>query len=142
MHLQVFTNSYERQLDPKGRVALPAAYRPRFEPRCFVTLGQDKCLGVLTAETSAEVLNELLAAVKRGERSMTELRVLAATMTEVAVDAQGRITLDEKLRAYAGLQPGEKVIVAGAVDRIEIWEPSRFERLSAEGTEAIAGVRA
>lgn len=140
--MQLFTNSYERQLDPKGRLALPAAYRPRFEPRCFVTLGQDQCLAVLTAETSAEVLNEKLAAVKRGERPMSELRVMAATMTELAVDAQGRITLDEKLRSYAGLQPGGKVIVAGAVDRVEIWEPSRFERISAEGTAVIAGLGA
>ncbi|MFM8522441.1 MAG: cell division/cell wall cluster transcriptional repressor MraZ, partial [Acidimicrobiaceae bacterium] len=30
----MFVGAHERQLDPKGRIALPAAFRPKFEPKC------------------------------------------------------------------------------------------------------------
>ena len=46
----VFVGVHERQLDPKGRLALPAAFRPRLEPRCYLAFGQDMCVDVLSAE--------------------------------------------------------------------------------------------
>ncbi|MFZ1488917.1 MAG: hypothetical protein WAS51_03175 [Ilumatobacteraceae bacterium] len=137
--MQMFTGSDERQLDPKGRVALPVSYRERLKPRCFVTFGQDMCLEVLTEQASKDVLEEMAEAVKRGERHKAELRVVSANMAETVLDAQGRITLNETLRSYAGLTPGQQLIVAGAYDRIELWDPERFARMSAIGTGQIAG---
>lgn len=138
--MQVFVGRHERQLDPKGRLALPATFRSRLEPRCYLVLGQDKCIAVVTAEVAETIAEEITAAVKRGDKSEQERRALAASMVEVAVDGQGRVTIDESLRSYAGLTPNSKVIVAGAFDRVEIWEPTRNERVIALGTEAIAGV--
>lgn len=137
--MQVFVGRHERQLDPKGRLALPASYRSRLEPRCYLVLGKDKCIAVVTTEVSEEIAEEITSAVKRGEKSEQERRALASSMVEVQIDAQGRVTLDETLRQFAGLTPNSKVIVAGAFDRVEIWEPSRYERMLAMGTEAIAG---
>ena len=134
-----FVGRYERQLDPKGRVALPPTFRNRLEPRCFLVIGQDKCVVVVTASVAAARGEDTLQAVKRGEKTMSELRALAVSMTEVTVDGQGRITIDENLRTYAGLLPGAKVVVSGAFDSVEIWEPGRFERMLSAGTEAIAG---
>ena len=137
--VQVFVGKHERQLDPKGRLALPASFRSRLEPRCYLLLGQDKCIAVVTADDSATLADEITAAVKRGEKTEQERRALAASMVEVVIDAQGRVTLDESLRSYAGLTPGNKVVVAGNFERVEIWEPARFERQLAVGTDVIAG---
>lgn len=137
--VQVFVGKHERQLDPKGRLALPASFRSRLEPRCYLLLGQDKCIAVVTAADSATLADEVTAAVKRGEKTEQERRALAASMVEVVIDSQGRVTLDESLRAYAGLSAGSKVVVAGNFERVEIWEPARFERQLALGTEVIAG---
>ena len=82
---------------------------------------------------------EMTEAVKRGEKSRAELRAMAANMVEIPVDGQGRITLDENLRQFAGLSTGSKVVVSGAFDSVEIWEPSRFARMLATGEGAIAG---
>ena len=136
----VFVGVHERQLDPKGRLALPAAFRPRLEPRCYLAFGQDKCVDVLTAEAFESVANEAMDKVRRGEMDRNQMRALASNTIEVTIDAQGRINLDEKLREYAGLSLGSKVIVTGAFDRVEIWEPTRHERISQAGTEKIAGV--
>jgi MraZ protein len=138
----VFVGAHERQLDPKGRLAVPASFRPRLEPRCYVAFGQDKCIDVLTVETFESVVEDTLAKVRRGELDRSFQRALAANTLEVAIDAQGRITLDERMREYAGLALNSKVVVAGSFDRIEIWEPVRQERNISVGTEQIAGAGA
>ena len=135
----MFVGVHERQLDPKGRVALPAAFRPRLEPRCYLTLGADKCVDVLTAEAFEQVANDAMEKVRRGEMNRNQQRALAANAVEVTIDAQGRINIDEKLRAYAGLSLDSKVIISGSFDRCEIWDPVRHERMSEAGTEQMAG---
>lgn len=135
----MFVGVHERQLDPKGRLALPAAFRPRLEPRCYLTFGRDKCIDVMTAEEFETMASEVIAKVKSGEISRTEQRALAANTIEVTIDAQGRVNLDEKLREYAGIALNSKVVVAGSFDRVEIWEPDRHARTIATGTEQIAG---
>ena len=54
-------------------------------------------------------------------------------MTLVAIDKQGRITLDEKVRAHAGLLSSSSVKVAGMFDAVEVWKPERFETVQVEG---------
>jgi MraZ protein len=135
----VFVGRHERQLDPKGRLALPSTYRPRFEPRCYLAFGQDGCIDVLTAEGFEEVATEMLEKVKSGTISRAEQRALAAATVEATVDAQGRVTIDRELLDFAGIEAGTKVIVAGSFDRIEIWEPERYSRMSAAGGAAIRG---
>ena len=137
--MEGFVGKYERQLDPKGRVALPATFRNRLEPRCYLVLGQDKCISVVTVAVSLAWAEEMTLAVKRGEKTRAELRAMAANMVEIQVDGQGRITLDENLRQFAGLSTGSKVIVSGAIDSVEIWEPSRFARKLATGEGVISG---
>ena len=58
----MFVGKYERQLDPKGRLALPSDFRPRFEPRCYLAYGQDGCIEVMTPEAYVhlEHLNDRL----------------------------------------------------------------------------------
>ena len=63
----MFVGVHERQLDPKGRLALPAAFRPRLEPRCYLAFGRDKCIDVLTAEAFEQVAEEMLQKVRSGE---------------------------------------------------------------------------
>jgi MraZ protein len=138
----VFVGVHERQLDPKGRLALPAAFRPRLEPRCYLAFGRDKCIDVLTAEAFEQVANEMMEKVRSGEMDRNQQRALAANTIEVTIDGQGRINLEEKLREYAGVVLGAKVVVAGSFDRVEIWEPERHERNISVGTEKIAGADA
>ncbi len=138
----MFVGVHERQLDPKGRLALPAAFRPRLEPRCYLSFGRDKCIDVMTAEAFEREAADILEKVRRGELGRSESRALAVRTVEATIDAQGRITIDEKLREYAGISLGAKVTVAGSFDRVEIWEPDRHERNIGAGTEMIAGADA
>lgn len=135
----MFVGIHERQLDPKGRVALPAAFRPQLEPRCYLSIGRDKCVDVLTAAAFEEVARDAVAKVRAGEMDRNHQRALASNTFEVAVDAQGRINVDEKLREYAGLQLDSRIVVAGSFDRVELWESKRHGRISGEGVTQIGG---
>jgi MraZ protein len=135
----MFVGAHERQLDPKGRVALPAPFRPRLEPTCYLALGRDKCVDVLTADAFAAVAHDAMERVRRGEMTRTEQRALSSNILEVAVDAQGRIHVDDRFRAYAGLALGAPVVLSGSFDRVEIWEPARHRRISDAGAHALAG---
>jgi MraZ protein len=135
----VFVGRHERQLDPKGRLALPSAYRPRFEPRCYLAFGLDGCIDVLTAEGFEEVASEMIDKVRRGEISRAQQRALAANTVEVQVDGQGRITIDRELREFAGIEPASSVVVAGSFDRVEVWNPDRYHRQSEQGGALIRG---
>ena len=58
-----------------------------------------------------------------------------------AVDKQGRITIDDKLRTYARLQPGSQVVVSGNLNRAEVWSEDLYERVAAAGRGELAGGR-
>lgn len=135
----VFTGRHERQLDPKGRLALPAPYRPRFEPACFLAFGSDGCIEVWTRELFEETAKEATEKMKRGEISREAWRATAHNALEVAIDGQGRVTVERALRDYAGLDLETKVVVAGSYDRVEIWNATAYDAMNARGTAELKG---
>ena len=49
------------------------------------------------------------------------------------------MTIDDKLRGYARLQPGSKVVVSGNLDRAEVWSEELYEHVAAAGRGELAG---
>jgi MraZ protein len=135
----VFVGRHERQLDPKGRLAMPSAFRPRFEPSCFLAFGNDGCIDVFTREEFEQMAQEATEKMKRGELSRDAWRVLAHNSFEATVDTQGRINIERDLREFAGLEVGSKVVVAGSYDRVEIWNTDGYARVRARGTSELKG---
>ncbi len=62
----------------------------------------------------------------RGARDYA--RILFAGADEGSLDKQGRIGIQASLREYADLD--RDVVVIGVMDRIEIWNPARWEEYS------------
>jgi MraZ protein len=133
-----FTGVFERQLDAKGRLALPASYRARLGPTCYLSLGVDNSIEVFTAEKFDEEADRMQALQKSGEISMDRLRAFSARAVEIEPDAQGRIYLDERLRTHANLSTRGPVMVAGRLDVIEICSVERFERSMRLGEQEFA----
>lgn len=55
---------------------------------------------------------------------------MLATAVEVAPDGQGRILIPSPLRESAELDG--QVLLVGAIDKVEIWDPAQFEELVRE----------
>jgi len=53
------------------------------------------------------------------------------------VDAQGRVNVDRTLREYARIELATKVVVAGAIDRVEIWNAEQYEARQSSGVDEL-----
>ena len=135
----LFVGTHERQLDDKGRLALPASFRTHLGEHCYLVFGDDQCINVVPATTFESMAEQLMARVERGEVSLQRQRAVSSSATLVTVDRQGRVNVEEKLRAYAGLSTDQKVVVTGNFRVIEIWSPERFAQVNSAGTSDLAG---
>jgi len=134
----VFVGVYERQLDERGRVALPSSYRGELGDQCYLFFGDDGCVSVRSVPTFEEQAADFVDRAKRGEISRNRLRAFASSATQATIDKQGRITLDARLREHAGIEPHGSVVVLGRLDQIEIWDPHTYRANEAAGQHEIA----
>ncbi|HEY8662138.1 MAG TPA: division/cell wall cluster transcriptional repressor MraZ [Propionibacteriaceae bacterium] len=128
--------TYFPKLDDKGRLTLPAKYREHFADGVVVTRVQEGCLAVYDVETfdSLDARFESRATSEADVRAYQ--RWLNSGSHDDVPDRQGRITLPAPLRAFAGLD--HDVVVLGAGDRVEVWEPERWEQQSAQLDEVFS----
>ncbi len=123
-----YLGSYLNQVDEKGRVTLPAAFRRGNETQSFVLIqAQPDALTLYPADTWAEVQERLRALARSAPRSRHRVLGLTANAVEIVPDKQGRILIPDRLRTNAGIR--DEVQVVGAIDKIEIWDPERFARI-------------
>ncbi len=126
-----FLGSYLHQLDEKGRIALPAAYRRSAGEDGFVLIhALEPALFLYPARTWAEVEERLSELRRRQPEARSSILSLTANAVEVVPDKQGRILIPERLQRAAELS-GEALIV-GVLDKIEIWNPDVFEGATRE----------
>ena len=137
----MFVGVYERQLDERGRVALPSPFRSTIGEQCYVTFGSDGCVQVMSDASFRVEAQELIDAVKAGEVSRSRQRAFSSSVVAVNIDKQGRITLDQRLREHGGLDLQQPVTVLGALDRIELWQPGRFDAQAAAGQSELAAAQ-
>jgi MraZ protein len=122
----VFVGVYERQLDERGRVALPTAFRSTIGEQCYLTYGDDGCVRIMSADVFQAEAQEMIDRVKSGEVTRAKQRVFASSVVLAGIDKQGRLLVDPRLRAHAAVELQAPVTVLGALDRIEIWAPDRY----------------
>jgi len=135
----VFVGVYERQLDERGRVALPSAYRGHLGDHCYLFFGDDGCVSIRSVDSFEAEAAEMVAKAKRGEVSRNRQRAFASSASQATIDKQGRVTLDARLREHAGIAPQAGVVVLGNIDQIELWEPSAYRLNETAGQHEIAG---
>jgi MraZ protein len=135
----VFVGVYERQLDERGRVALPSSFRSDLGEHCYLFIGDDGCVSVRSEESFQSQAAELIDAVKRGEASRDRKRAFSASAVQATIDKQGRVTIDQRLRDHAGIAPQGSVMVLGSLDQIEIWDPVAYRATEDAGQREIAG---
>ncbi len=122
-----FLGRYDFQMDEKGRVSLPAAFRREAEGDRFILLQWEKPYLTLFPESVWEEVQTRLLEYRRKEPdSWTYVREITSKAVDVSPDKQGRILIPAWLQEAASLEG--TVVMSGVIDRIEIWEPSAFER--------------
>jgi MraZ protein len=118
------THSY--QLDPKGRISLPARFREAFAEGAVLTLGQDGCLFCFPRAEWDARSGEVRALPLSESEGRAYARLFFGKAEPIELDSQGRMLVPQRLRTEVGI--GKDVVVLGVSDRMEIWDRAAHER--------------
>ena len=121
--------AHSYQLDPKGRLSLPARFREALADGVWVTIGQDGCLFAFPRVEWQRRADEVAASPLSDTAGRAYARLFFGSSDELRLDVQGRLTLPGRLRDAVGI--GKDVIVLGVRDRMEIWDRDTYERYEA-----------
>jgi MraZ protein len=133
----MFVGEFNHTLDDKGRVTIPARFRPDLATGAVITRGMDGCLA-LYPNNAWDVLAEKVNALPVTDRRARDFRrFMFGSASEVVPDRQGRILIPAYLRQYAHVNDGE-VTVVGNYSYIEIWNPETWQE-QRQGVESDEG---
>ena len=116
----MFIGEYSHSLDEKGRVSIPAKFRPDFGGGVVVTRGLDHCLFVYPKSEWQQMAQKLANLPLGQKKSRAFARLMLAGAWDCELDAQGRVMVPEYLRTFASLS--KHAVVAGLYNRLEIWD--------------------
>lgn len=123
-----FVGQYEHQMDQKGRVSLPSAFRREAEGDRFVLLQwEPRYLTLFPEEKWKQIQLNLLEFRRSDPGAWNQVRLIIANAVEVAPDKQGRILVPAALQAAAGLSG--TVLMSGNLDRVELWDPGTYREV-------------
>ncbi len=112
--------SYDYQVDDRKRIPLPPKHRDAFEAGAYLGKSNRPSIVLYTPEAldkTAEIIEAIPAETREGEDAR---RDFFGSIWPTSKDAQGRVTLNEGLMAYAGITRDVRVIGVG--DKFEIWD--------------------
>jgi MraZ protein len=132
----MFLGTHTPRLDEKGRLFLPAKYRDELAGGVVITKGQERCLYVFPTAEFARITEALRTAPVTAKSVRDYSRVFFASASDEVPDKQGRVTIPQGLREYAGLQRDCTVI--GVTTRLEIWDTVAWDGYLGEQNEAFS----
>lgn len=126
-----FLGSYVHQVDEKGRLSLPASFRRGVTDGPLVVVQvHPSALTLYPEETWSEVEQRLVELLRRQPESRHYVLGITANAVEVVPDKQGRILIPQRLLHVIGAK--DSALLVGVIDRIEVWDPARFETAVAD----------
>ncbi len=120
-----FRGTFHLKLESTGRIALPAALKGAFATTAVLRAHRDEHLNLWTPQGFEAVVQEFVASQPGGVVHPRTKKRLHMSVTEVSIDKQGRLVVPPELKARVGL--GERIVLAGAIEAVEIWSAEAFE---------------
>lgn len=129
-----YNSLYRHGVDEKRRVQIPAKWRPadagvEFTLIVWPKYAVGECLRVLPPKEMAELVQTIDAMPNSDPNKTVLKRIIGSESVQVALDKAGRICLPDQMAKAAGI--GDESVLVGLLDRFEIWNPERFEKMRA-----------
>jgi|SRR5690606_11419229 len=124
-----FTSEYESKLDAKGRLILPSrikAQLPEGNNELVIRRGFEQCLVIYPMVEFKKVFSKISSLSEfNAEFRKLQRNFLSGTAT-IELDNMGRFVIPKNMLAYAQLD--KDVILVGTGNKVEIWNPSIYEK--------------
>lgn len=122
-----FFGRHAHNLDPKKRLTVPAKWRKLVDDdSLFLLPGMGRPCLMLLPSHSLTGLMERLASAASSDPEMAALSLaLGESGDHLVFDSQGRIRVSDAHLAEAQLETS--VLLVGALNRIELWNPEMYE---------------
>jgi MraZ protein len=122
----VYKGEYRRTIDEQGRLELPDAMRQSESPSlCTITRGLEACLFLYPEDRWTEIEEKMEELDDARSESRHFYRTVMRWAFDLNIDKAGRIGIPPSLKEFAELD--QAVLILGAFDHIELWDPGRFK---------------
>ena len=132
----MFTGEFNHTFDDKGRVIIPARFRPTLATGLVLTRGLDGCLVIYNIDAWNSLVEKVNALPLTDRHARDFRRFIFGSAVEATPDRQGRVLIPAYLREYANINA--EVTIVGVNTYIEIWHPDTWQsmRQGVENDEA------
>ena len=129
-----YNSLYRHGVDEKRRVQIPAKWRPakagvEFTLVLWPKSKEGPCLRVLPPVEMAELMRDLDAMPNTDPNKVVLKRFIGSESVQVTLDKGGRICLPEEMARAVEIK--DEAVLVGLLDRFEIWNPERYEKVKA-----------
>lgn len=124
-----FSGSYQAKLDEKNRFVLPQELRYQLveegKLEFTIALSMGGCLAIYRKSEMQDIVDKFrkMRHIAKFQKFFT---LFFSTLTEATCDKVGRVTLPTVLKNGIGIQ--REMIIAGSLDKIELWPKEVYER--------------
>ena len=127
----MFVGEYRHTLDEKGRLTIPASWRPDYsDPDTNLFLALPSPEGYITVYPPKKIaqLEASIAQISLGDREGQQaVEELMARAHSFSCDKQGRINLNQKLIDFGGIEKG--AVILGKLSTFSIYSEARYAGL-------------
>ena len=131
----MFLGEHRHALDDKGRVIFPSRMRDELGAQVVLQKGIENCVLVFPPEEWEREVEKVNALPTTKPEARRYRRFFFSQAQAERVDTQGRLTIPQAFREYAGLS--KDVVIAGVGPRVEIWDASRWDTHRSESEDTV-----
>ena len=129
-----YNSCYRHGVDEKRRVQIPAKWRPEESGTELTVILWPKhqagnCLRVLPPTEMAQLMADIDAMPAGDEKKVFLKRFIGSESVQVTLDKAGRICVPDEMARQADIK--DEAVLVGLLDRFEIWNPARYEKVKA-----------
>jgi MraZ protein len=123
----VFTGTYQRSIDDKGRFLLPKKLRDELaESRSlFLTPGTDRCLELHCTKSLNDMAERTRQSAAGSKRIKSFSRLFYAQAEQCEIDSLGRLRIPKHLMEYALLK--KEIVILGVGSNWEVWDAENWQ---------------
>ncbi len=125
----MFLGTHKTYFSGKNRIILPKKFRKELgnEDKFYIVMGLDGEIWGFVANQWQKEVEKKLAVPLTEKEGRRQRRIFFSQADECILDSQGRFILSQEFVERAGIKNG--VLLAGAGDHFEIWDPELFKKL-------------